>query len=142
MSETYTDDHLRDILRRTRRIAVVGASMNPERASNYVARFLIDKGYEVVPVNPGHAGETLFGVPVVAELGDIVGDVDMVEIFRRSEHVPAVVDAALARFPDLQTIWMQIGVEHDGAAQKARARGVDVIMDRCPKVEYPRVIKD
>ena len=139
MSETYSDSHLREILTRTRRVAVVGVSMNPVRPSYYVARYLTLKKYRVVPVNPGHAGQMLFGQKVVATLGDIEGDVDMVDIFRRSEHVPPIVDEALAAFPGLKTIWMQIGVEHAEAANVARARGVDVIMDRCPKIEYQRL---
>ncbi|SLN36029.1 CoA binding domain protein [Roseovarius gaetbuli] len=139
MSETYSDSHLREILTRTRRVAVVGVSMNPVRPSYYVARYLTLKKYQVVPVNPGHAGQMLFGQKVVATLSDIEGDVDMVDIFRRSEHVPPIVDEALAAFPGLKTIWMQIGVEHAEAAAVARARGVDVIMDRCPKIEYQRL---
>ncbi|WP_300548512.1 CoA-binding protein [Roseovarius sp.] len=139
MSETYSDSHLRSILTRTRRVAVVGVSMNPVRPSYYVARYLSLKKYQVVPVNPGHAGEVLFGQKVVARLADIEGDVDMVDIFRRSEHVPPIVDEALAAFPALKTIWMQIGVEHAEAASVARARGVDVIMNRCPKIEYQRL---
>ena len=139
MSEDYSDDLLRRILARTRRVAVVGVSMNPVRPSYYVARYLALRGYEVVPVNPGHVGEMLFGQRVVGSLADIEGGVDMVDIFRRSEHVPPIVDAALAQFPDLQTIWMQIGVEHAEAAAVARARGVDVIMNRCPKIEYQRL---
>jgi predicted CoA-binding protein len=139
MSETYTDSHLRDILTRTRRVAVVGVSMNPVRPSYYVARYLGLKKYEVVPVNPGHAGEVLFGQTVVARLSDIEGEVDMVDIFRRSEHVPPIVEEALAALPGLRTIWMQIGVEHEGAAEMARARGVDVVMNRCPKIEYQRL---
>ena len=139
MSETYADSHLRDILTRTRRIAVVGVSMNPVRPSYYVARYLGLRKYEVVPVNPGHAGKTLFGQPVVASLSEIAGDVDMVDIFRRPEHVPPLVDEALAAFPGLGTIWMQIGVVHSDAAATARARGVDVVMDRCPKIEYQRL---
>ena len=136
---TWTDQDLRNILKRTRRIAVVGVSMNPVRPSYYVARYLGLKGYDVVPVNPLHAGDTLFGQQVVASLGDIQEPVDMVDIFRRSEAVPPIVDEALAAFPDLATIWMQIGVEHEGAAQKARVRGVDVVMNRCPKIEYQRL---
>jgi len=139
MSETYTDSHLREILTRTRRIAVVGVSMNPVRPSYYVARYLTLKKYEVVPVNPGHAGQMLFGETIVASLSDIEGGVDMVDIFRRSEHVPPIVEQALETFPKLQTIWMQIGVEHLQAAEMARARGVDVVMDRCPKIEYQRL---
>ncbi|WP_080459022.1 CoA-binding protein [Roseovarius sp. A-2] len=139
MSETYSDSHLREILTRTRRVAVVGVSMNPVRPSYYVARYLSLKNYEVVPVNPGHAGQMLFGQKVVASLSDIEGGVDMVDIFRRSEHVPPIVDEALQVFPGLRTIWMQIGVEHPKAAEHARARGVDVVMDHCPKIEYQRL---
>ncbi|MBU3259338.1 CoA-binding protein [Roseovarius sp. PS-C2] len=139
MSNNYSDAYLRDILTRTRRVAVVGVSMNPVRPSYYVARYLSLKGFEVVPVNPGHAGETVFGARVVASLSEIEGGVDMVDIFRRPEHVPPIVDEALEAFPDLQTIWMQIGVVNEDAAEKARARGVDVVMDRCPKIEYQRL---
>lgn len=139
MSETYSDTFLKDILKRTRRIAVVGVSMNPVRPSYYVARYLSLKGFTVIPVNPGHAGEVLFGQTVLAQLSDIAGGVDMVDIFRRSDHVPPIVEEALALFPDLQTIWMQIGVENAAAAEMARARGVDVVMNRCPKIEYQRL---
>lgn len=139
MDEQYSDAHLRDVLGRTRRIAVVGMSMNPVRPNYYVARYLKLKGYEVIPVNPGHAGEVVFGATVVAGLADVPGEVDMVDIFRRSEHVGPIVDEALALFPTLGTIWMQIGVSDPVAAAKARARGVDVIMNRCPKIEYQRL---
>jgi predicted CoA-binding protein len=139
MSMQYSDDFLKTILRRARRIAVVGVSMNPVRPSYYVARYLSLKGYQVVPVNPGHAGEQLFGTTVVGSLADIEGPVDMVDVFRRPEHVPPIVDEALALFPQLQTIWLQIGVVHEGAAATAQARGVDVVMDRCPKIEYQRL---
>ncbi|MDO5758727.1 MAG: CoA-binding protein [Rhodobacterales bacterium] len=134
------DSQIKDILTRTRRIALVGASANPARPSHDVMQFLLSKGYDVVPVNPGLAGQTLLGKQVVARLDDIEGDIDMVDIFRRSVHVPQVVDEALARFPHLGTIWMQIGVEHEAAAQVARARGVDVVMNRCPKIDYPRLM--
>ena len=139
MTEHYSDAHLRGILQRTRRIAVVGVSLNPVRPSYYVARYLSLKNFDVVPVNPGHAGETVFGRKVVARLSDIDGKVDMVDIFRRSDHVPPIVDEALKVFPDLRTVWMQIGVENEAAADAARARGVDVIMNRCPKIEYQRL---
>ncbi|MDD9724706.1 CoA-binding protein [Roseovarius sp. SK2] len=139
MNEPYKDSDLRDILKRTKRIAVVGVSMKEVRPSFYVARYLKLKGFDVVPVNPGHAGQTAFGTTVLGSLGEIEGGVDMVDIFRRSEHVPPIVDEALERFPDLQTIWMQIGVWHEDAAEKARARGVDVVMNRCPKIEYQRL---
>ncbi|WP_282168844.1 CoA-binding protein [Ruegeria atlantica] len=135
----YTDPFLKDILRRTKVIAVVGVSMNPVRPSYYVARYLSLKRYTVIPVNPGHAGKVLFGQTVRASLSEITQPVDMVDIFRRSEAVPSIVDEALSSFPDLRTIWMQIGVEHPEAAAKAQARGVDVVMNRCPKIEYQRL---
>ena len=136
---TYTDAFLRDILTRTKTVAVVGVSMNPVRPSYYVARYLTLKGFTVIPVNPGHAGQRLFGAEVKASLSDIDTPVDMVDIFRRSDAVPPIVDEALEQFPDLQTVWMQIGVEHADAAAKAEARGVDVVMNRCPKIEYQRL---
>jgi predicted CoA-binding protein len=135
----YSDTLLKDILTRTRRIAVVGVSMNPVRPSYYVARYLALKGFEVVPVNPGHAGKELLGETVIGSLSEIEGDVDMVDIFRRPEHVGPIVDEALEAFPGLRTIWMQIGVVNEEAAAKARERGVDVVMDRCPKIEYQRL---
>ncbi|ANP38349.1 MULTISPECIES: CoA-binding protein [Rhodobacterales] len=136
---SYSDDLLRKILKRTRTIAVVGVSMNSVRPSYYVARYLGLKGYRVIPVNPGHAGKRLFGATVRASLSEIDEPVHMVDIFRRSEAVPPIVDEALELFPDLQTIWMQIGVENAEAAAKAEARGVDVIQNRCPKIEYQRL---
>jgi len=135
----YSDQHLRTILQRTKTVAVVGVSMNPVRPSYYVARYLSLKGFNVIPVNPGHAGKDLFGQTVRGSLSEISEPVDMVDIFRRSESVPPIVDEALDAFPTLGTIWMQIGVEHPDAAAKAEARGVDVVMNRCPKIEYQRL---
>ena len=134
----YSDAYLKDILTRTKRIAVVGVSPNPVRPSNYVARYLSLKGFQVVPINPGHAGKLLYGAPTLSDLFEIDGEVDMVDIFRRSEAVPPIVDQALS-LPGLRTIWMQIGVEHAEAAAKAEAAGVDVVMNRCPKIEYQRL---
>ncbi len=135
----YSDSFLKSILTRTQRIAVVGVSMNPVRPSYYVARYLGLKGFDVFPVNPMSAGETLFGKTVYGSLSDIEGGVDMVDIFRRPEAVPEIVDEALDVFPALQTIWMQIGVSHSEAAAKAEARGLDVVQNRCPKIEYQRL---
>lgn len=140
MSQIYSDEHIKDILTRTKTIAVVGISAKEERASNQVAGFLKAKGYRVIPVNPGLEGQELFGEPVRAALSDIKEPVDMVDIFRRSEAVGPVVDEALEALPGLGTIWMQLDVVNEEAAEKARAKGVDVIMDRCPKIEYPRLI--
>ena len=139
MSKPYSHRYLHDILTRTKVIAAVGVSPNPIRPSYFVARYLGFKGYRVIPVNPGHAGKTLFGEKVYAQLSDIKEPVDMVDIFRRSEAVPAIVDEALDCFEDLNTIWMQIGVEHLAAAAKAEARGIDVIQNLCPKMERQRL---
>ena len=135
----YSDQMLKTVLTRAKTIAVVGVSQNPVRPSYYVTRYLGLKGYRVVPVNPGLAGQTLFGETVYGTLADIPFDVDMVDIFRRPDAVPAIVDEALARWPNLQTIWMQIGVEHAEAAAVAEARGITVIQNRCPKIEYQRL---
>lgn len=139
VSKTYSHRYLHDILVRTKVIAAVGVSPNPVRPSYFVARYLGFKGYRVIPVNPGHAGKTLFGEVVQARLSDIDAAVDMVDIFRRSEAVPGIVDEALAHFKDLKTIWMQIGVEHSAAAAKAEAQGLDVIQNLCPKMERQRL---
>ncbi|WP_394154052.1 CoA-binding protein [Loktanella salsilacus] len=134
-----TDAELKSILTRIKRIAIVGVSANPVRPSYYVARYLQLKGYKIVPVNPGLAGQELLGEPVYANLADVPGDVDMVDVFRRSDAVPDVVDAALARWSQLDVIWLQLGVRHDAAAAFAEARGVTVVQDRCPKIEYQRL---
>ena len=136
---TYTDAFLRNILKRTKTIAVVGVSAKEVRPSYFVARYLGLKGFRVIPVNPGLAGQILFGELVYPDLKSIPDSVDMVDIFRRSDAVPTIVDEALARWPNLQTIWMQIGVEHAEAARVAEARGVDVVQNRCPKIEYQRL---
>ncbi|HHL22929.1 MAG TPA: CoA-binding protein [Aliiroseovarius sp.] len=141
MTQDYSDAYLKKILERTKVIACVGVSMNPARPSYFVARYLSLKGFRVIPVNPGHAGKQLFGETIVHDLAAIPKEakVDMVDIFRRSEHVGPIVDAALAHLPDLRTVWMQIGVENEEAAEKARAAGCDVVMNRCPKIEYQRL---
>jgi hypothetical protein len=135
----YSDSFLKDVLTRTKVIAMVGVSMNPVRPSYFVARYLGLKGIRVIPVNPGHTGKLLFGQTMRATLSEIDEDVDMVDIFRRSDAVPPIVDEALEVFPNLKTIWMQIGVSHPEAAAKAEARGVTVIQNRCPKIEYQRL---
>ena len=136
-----TDTALRKILTDMRVVACVGVSPNPVRPSHYVARYLALRGVRVIPVNPGHAGARLFGETVVADLADIPADarVDMVDIFRRSEHVLPIVAAALDHLPHLRTVWMQIGVENAEAAAMAEARGVTVVQNRCPKIEYQRL---
>lgn len=130
------------ILRDTRNVAVVGLSPNPTRPSYGVARFLQSLGWRIVPVNPGHAGETILGETAVASLADIPdpGAIDMIDIFRRSDAAGAVVEEALATLPNLKTVWMQLGVTAPHAADLARACGVDVVQDRCPAIEFPRLL--
>jgi predicted CoA-binding protein len=135
----YTDEQLKRILTSVKTIAVVGVSTNPIRPSYYVARYLGLKGFKVIPVNPMNAGETLFGQTIRANLSEITERVDMVDIFRRSDQVPPIVDEALEALPGLKVIWMQIGVENAEAAAKAEARGIEVIQNRCPKIEYQRL---
>ncbi len=145
MPETYVDDFLRRVLEEAKTIVMVGASTNPVRASYFVASYLSARGRRIIPVNPAQAGQYRFGEPVLAELSDVPKDtdVDMIDIFRRSEHVPAIVDQSLELFlPGLKSIWMQFNVVHDVAAETARSAGVDVVMDRCPKVEYARLMRE
>ena len=139
MHETYSDQHLRDVLKRTASVAMIGVSANPVRPSHFVARYLTLKGFRVYPVNPVYAGHTLFGSQVVAGMSELSAPVDMVDIFRRSEAVPDIVDEALETLPALRTIWMQIGVTHSQSAATVRDRGITVIQDRCPKIEYQRL---
>ena len=137
MSET--DDLIRAVLGRTRVIALIGYSANPARPSHRVASFLAQSGYRVIPVNPGLAGQVHLGETVQASVAEVPDPVDMVDIFRRAEEVPAVVQASLARWPDLGTVWMQLGIRSAAARAEAEARGVTVIEDRCPAIEMPRL---
>ncbi|MEL6952391.1 MAG: CoA-binding protein [Pseudomonadota bacterium] len=139
MDETYSDDLLRAILRTSRVFACVGVSANPVRPSHYVARYLRLKGFGMRAVNPGLAGQDLFGEPVYASLRDVPDPIDVVDIFRRSEAVPALVEEALSLDPMPKVVWMQIGVSHAEAAGQAEAAGLTVIQNRCPKIEYQRL---
>lgn len=139
MTESPTDDLLRDVLRRSRVFACIGVSPNPVRPSHYVGRYLGLKGYRVIPINPGQAGNSLWGIEVKASLSDVTEPVDVVDIFRRPEAVPGIVDEALEMDPLPKVIWMQIGVSHPEAAAKAEAAGMTVIQNRCPKIEYQRL---
>lgn len=137
--DAYPDSLIRDILTSTKRIALVGASANEARPSWIVAKYLIDRGYDVVPVNPGLAGQQLLGRTVYGSLKEIPGAVDMVEIFRNSEAAGPITDEALALDPRPKIIWMQLSVRNEEAAARAEAKGVTVIMDRCPKIEFGRL---
>lgn len=137
--DAYDPALISRVLSQTRTIALVGASANPARPSHHVMTFLLARGYRVIPVNPGLAGQTLLGQPVVARLADLSEPVDMVEIFRSSDAAGGVVDEALALAPPPRFIWMQIGVRDDAAAARAEAKGCVVVMDRCPKIEIFRL---
>jgi uncharacterized protein len=134
-----TDAMIRDILQSTKVIALVGWSPKPDRPSHSVAQFLRGRGYTVIPVNPGQAGVQALGTTVRASLTDITEQVDMVDIFRRSEEVLPVVVEALRVLPGLKTIWMQLGVESAEAAALAVGRGLHVVQNRCPAIEIPRL---
>ena len=145
MTESYDDDFLRRVLTDARTIVMVGASTNPIRASFFVASYLNARGRRILPVNPTQAGQDLFGETVLSDMSEVPAgtQVDMIDIFRRSEHVPGIVDQAIELFhPGLKSIWMQFNVIHEEAANAARAKGIDVVMDRCPKVEYARLMRE
>lgn len=136
-----SDDTIREILTGVRSIAVVGASANPARPSNEVLGFLIARGYETYPVNPGQADGLIRARKVYARLGDVPVPIDMVDVFRNSRFAGDVVDETLSLDPLPRVVWMQLGVIDEQAAQRARARGVVVIMDRCPRIETRRLIE-
>ncbi|OIP85921.1 MAG: CoA-binding protein [Rhodobacterales bacterium CG2_30_65_12] len=138
----YSDDHFRQILEATRVIALVGFSGNPDRASHGVARYLVEHGYRVIPVNPGLAGQTFLGETVVADLAAIPKDagVDMLDVFRASDHVPPIVETAIAELPDLKTVWLQIGVVSEAARQLSADHGLAFVEDHCPKIEHRRLL--
>ena len=137
--DQYDKSLIRDVLKSTKTIAVVGASANSSRPSYGVMQFLLNKGYHVIPVNPGHAGQEIHGQKVVARLSDIEEPIDMVDVFRAADQLPVVIDEILAldRLP--KVIWGQLTVRNDAAAEKAEDKGITVIMDRCPAIEYPRL---
>ena len=136
------DEDIARTARSTRCIALVGLSPNELRPAWGVARYLQSQRYRVIPVNPRHAGTRILDEEVFDDLASIPTEyrVDMVDIFRKTEAVPEIVDEALRVLPHLATVWMQLGVWHDEAADKARRRGVTVIQDRCPKIEFPRFL--
>ncbi len=137
----YSDSFLREVLTRTKTVAIVGASANPVRASYFVMRYLGLKRMRAIGINPGLAGQKLLGETVYGSLSEVPSEmrIDMVDIFRRPEHVLPIVEEAIASLPDLKTVWMQIGVENAEARALAEAHGIDVIENRCPKIEYQRL---
>jgi predicted CoA-binding protein len=137
--DAYDDSYIRAILSGVKTIAMVGASPVNVRPSYFAFKYLAQRGYDMIPVNPGHVGKSLLGQPFVASLHDIGRPIDMIDIFRSSEHVMPLVDEALAMSPLPKVIWMQLGARNDEAAAKAEAKGLKVVMNRCPKIEYGRL---
>jgi uncharacterized protein len=137
--DAYPDSYIRGILNTVKTIAMVGASEKENRPSYFAFKYLLEHGYRMIPVNPGHAGETMLGQKIYARLSDIPEPIDMVDIFRASQYALPIVQEALSLNSRPQAIWMQLGIRNDEAAALAEANGMKVVMNRCPKIEYGRL---
>ena len=137
--DSYSDTYIRGILNTVKTIAMVGASVNEIRPSYFAFKYLLERGFHMIPVNPGHAGKELLGQRIYARLADVPEPIDMVDIFRPSEYALGIVQEALNLNPRPQVIWMQLGIRNDEAAALAEANGIKVVMNRCPKIEYGRL---
>ncbi len=137
--DSYPDSYIRGILNSVKTIAMVGLSPKDTRPSYLAFKYLLDRGYHMIPVNPGQVGREILGQKVYATLSDIPEPIDMVDIFRGSQHALPIVEEALTLKPRPQVIWMQLTVRNDAAAAKAEAAGLKVVMNRCPKIEYGRL---
>ena len=137
--DTYSDDYIRGILNTVKTIAMVGASVTEIRPSYFAFKYLLERGYRMIPVNPGHAGAMLLGQRIYARLAEIPEPIDMIDIFRPSQYALGIVQEALALKSRPQVIWMQLGIRNDEAAALAEANGMKVVMNRCPKIEYGRL---
>ncbi|WP_108662676.1 CoA-binding protein [Acuticoccus kandeliae] len=137
--DRYDDSLIEGILHSVKTIAMVGASANPVRPSNFVLLYLVQKGFRVFPINPGQAGKTIGGQPCYARLADVPEPIDMVDVFRASDAIPSVVADVLALDPLPKVLWLQLGVRNDAAIAPAEAAGIQVIQNRCPKIEYGRL---
>jgi predicted CoA-binding protein len=137
--DSYPDSYIRGILNTVKTIAMVGISPKDNRPSYFAFKYLLERGYRMIPVNPGQAGHEILGQKVYAKLADIPEPVDMVDIFRAPAYAPAIVEEALALKPRPQVIWMQLGIRNDAAAKRAEDNGLKVVMNRCPKIEYGRL---
>ena len=135
--DRYEDSYLRKILRECKTIAMVGASANWNRPSYFAMKYLLDRGYRVIPVNPAAAGQEIMGQKVYAALADLPVKADMVDIFRNSEAAGPITDDAIAH--GAKVVWMQLGVVNEAAARRAEAAGLRVVMNRCPKIEHSRL---
>jgi predicted CoA-binding protein len=137
--DNYGDNYIRGILNTVKTIAMVGASEKENRPSYFAFKYLLERGYKMIPINPGHAGEDMLGQRIFARLADIPEPVDMIDIFRGAQYALAIVQEALALKTRPLVIWMQLGVRNDEAAALAEANGMKVMMNRCPKIEYGRL---
>jgi predicted CoA-binding protein len=137
--DSYPDSYIRGILNTVKTIAMVGISPKDVRPSYFAFKYLLERGYRMIPVNPGQVGGDILGQPVYAKLADIHEPIDMVDVFRAPQFALAIVEEALALKPRPQVIWMQLGIRNDEAARLAEANGLKVVMDRCPKIEYGRL---
>jgi predicted CoA-binding protein len=137
--DNYPDTYIRGILNTVKTIAMVGISPKDNRPSYFAFKYLMERGYRMIPVNPGQAGRDILGQKVYAKLAEIPEPIDMVDVFRGSQYAPGIVDEALALSPRPRVIWMQLTVRNDAAAAKAEAAGLKVVMNRCPKIEYGRL---
>jgi predicted CoA-binding protein len=137
--DSYNDSYIRGILNTVKTIAMVGASAKDNRPSYFAFKYLLERGYNMIPINPGLAGQELLGKPIYAKLADVPEPIDMVDIFRAAPFVLPIVQEALALKPKPNVIWMQLSVRNDEAAALAEANGMKVVMNRCPKIEYGRL---
>jgi predicted CoA-binding protein len=137
--DCYDDGYIRGILNTVKTIAMVGVSANTSRPSYFAFKYLLERGYRMIPVNPGLAGQELLGRKAYARLADIPEPVDMVDVFRAPQYAVGIVAEALALMPPPRVIWMQLGIRNDEAARLAEANGLKVVMNRCPKIEYGRL---
>jgi predicted CoA-binding protein len=137
--DSYPDAYIRGILNTVKTIAMVGISPKDNRPSYFAFKYLLERGYNMIPVNPGQAGKAILGRKVYARLADVPEPIDMVDVFRAAQYAPQIVAEALALEPRPQVIWMQLGVRNDAAAAAAEAAGLKVVMNRCPKIEYGRL---
>jgi uncharacterized protein len=137
--DTYPDSYIRGILNTVKTIAMVGVSPKDNRPSYFAFKYLLERGYAMIPVNPGQAGKDLLGRKVYANLAEIPEPIDMVDVFRAGKYAPEIVEQAAALNPRPQVLWMQLGIRNDEAAAAAESAGMKVVMNRCPKIEYGRL---
>jgi predicted CoA-binding protein len=142
-NKPYTDDYIRDVLDDTKTIAMVGASSNPERPSNRIMQYLQAAEFRVIPVNPGIGAEGLFGETAYASLEHVPDQIDMVDVFRRSDAVAGIVDELIPIIESkgIRYLWLQLGVVDETSAERARKAGLEVVMDRCLKIEHRRITR-